>query len=271
MKTYVLYHGSCPDGFGAAWSFWRKFKNKAEYIAVYHGEEPPSMDNNSTVFIIDFSYKRETLLQLKETHDQVTIIDHHKTAKDDLNDLEDAHFNMEKSGAVLSWEYLHGNNVPTLLKYVQDRDLWHHSLKNTKEMHAYISNQPYNFEAWEKLAHDIDNDFERIVATGKDLLHHDELSVASICAQTRLISFEGHQNVPCVNTPVLNSEVGNQLLLNYPDAKFSITWYHGHDGQFKLSFRSRPEFDSSVIAKKFGGGGHPTACGCRVDFIPGTK
>ena len=33
-KIIVFYHKDCLDGFGAAWSAWKKFGNRAEYAAV---------------------------------------------------------------------------------------------------------------------------------------------------------------------------------------------------------------------------------------------
>lgn len=31
MKPPVIYHGNCADGFSAAWCFWRKYSDGADY------------------------------------------------------------------------------------------------------------------------------------------------------------------------------------------------------------------------------------------------
>ena len=43
MKTLVLYHANCPDGFGAALAAWKHFGNEAEYVPVQYGKEPPDV------------------------------------------------------------------------------------------------------------------------------------------------------------------------------------------------------------------------------------
>ncbi len=267
MKTYVVYHGSCPDGFGAAWAFWQILKDQAEYIPSYHGKPVPQFISGSKIFIVDFSYDRKTLLELSKNN-EVFLLDHHKTAKADLEGLSFVTFNMEKSGAVLAWEYLHPNTkIPHLLQYVQDRDLWQFKLPYSKEMHVYIGTIKYDFNDWDAINLDIENNFQEVVNKGKLLLAYDNQNVEAICHHARIVEFEGHK-VPSVNTTLLNSDVGNRLLDLYPDAKFSITWYMDRDGEIKLSLRSNENFDVSVIAKKYGGGGHFSAAGCRISKIP---
>ena len=268
MKTYVLYHGNCPDGFGAAWVFWKKYKDSAKYIPVSHGNPPPDMNDNSEVFIVDFSYDKKTLLDLEKKHSKITLIDHHKTAQNDLVDIDFAIFNMERSGAVLAWLYLFEQEpIPKFLEYVEDRDLWTFKLPKSQQIHAYMSNIPFDFEKWSELKESIENNFKNCAEIGNDLLIHDNNSVEDICKNVRIVDFAGFQ-VPSVNSPILNSEIGNYLALKFTKAKFALSWYQLPDGNFKVSLRSRKDFDVTPIAKQFGGGGHPQASGCKIDFIP---
>src|SRR5688500_3788876 len=101
---YVLYHGNCHDGFGAAWAARRKFGDAAVYQPVTHGYPPPTMPPGSEVLIVDFAYPRSTLLELDDQH-QVQVLDHHKTAQTDLEGLGFCIFDLERSGAMLTWEY----------------------------------------------------------------------------------------------------------------------------------------------------------------------
>jgi uncharacterized protein len=55
MKTFVLYHANCPDGFGAAFAAWLKFGETAEYIPVKYGDISPQ-HVSGTVHIVDFSF-----------------------------------------------------------------------------------------------------------------------------------------------------------------------------------------------------------------------
>ena len=67
VKNIILYHKGCSDGFGAAWSAWKKFGSKAQYIAVKYDEEPPKNLSGKTVYILDFCYSmKETENILKD-------------------------------------------------------------------------------------------------------------------------------------------------------------------------------------------------------------
>ena len=69
-KNVLLYHANCPDGFGSAYSFWKKFGDDMEYIPVKHGQPPPEGLSGKNVYIADFAYKRDILLELNENHCQ---------------------------------------------------------------------------------------------------------------------------------------------------------------------------------------------------------
>ena len=149
MTSYVLYHGGCSDGFGAAFAAWMRLQHQAtEYIPVSYGKPMPDIPDGSDVYIVDFSYSREMLISLSERC-QVRVLDHHKTAQAGLEGLPFCTFDMDKSGAVLAWEYFHpGDDVPEILLYVQDRDLWKWKMTRSKEVNAAIASHPQDFFTW---------------------------------------------------------------------------------------------------------------------------
>ena len=123
-ENMVLYHANCPDVFGAAWSFYKKYGDSAEYIPVFHGHPPPDVSGRR-VFIADFSYDRDTMIQMQKDSEFIIVLDHHKSAELQCSDLEFCHFDMSHSGAYLAWQYLFGDSsVPMLIRYIEDRDLW---------------------------------------------------------------------------------------------------------------------------------------------------
>ena len=147
----VLYHAGCDDGFGAAYAIWLKYGYKAKYIPVQYGQDFPEVSPGETVFVVDFSYPRDVLQDIANRC-KLVVLDHHKTAMDDLADLPFAHFDMNKSGAVLAWEYFHPNRpIPVLLKYVQDYDLWTKELINTEENKAWRGSFNRTFERWQTM------------------------------------------------------------------------------------------------------------------------
>ena len=89
------------------------------------------------VIIVDFSYPRDVLIKMAEDADSIIVLDHHKTAEENLKGLDFCIFDMTRSGAVMAWEHFHGKgNTPLLFQYIQDRDLWQWKLPQSKEFSA---------------------------------------------------------------------------------------------------------------------------------------
>ena len=264
MTIYVLTHAGCYDGFGASFSAWLKFGDGATYIPVQHGRPPPEIPKNSTVYIADFAYPRKILLEMKTNSPDLVVLDHHITAKDDLEGLDFAIFDMEKSGAGLAWEYFHPEKpMPALIKHIQDRDLWKFELgENTSFLHTVLVATDMRFEVWQKLMLKLEDPgtAKRVFADGKAMYQFQQTNVKKICGKA-FFEVLGGYNIPMVNTSCSWSEVGHFLLDKYPEAPFVASYTDKDDGMRLWSLRSRKDFDCSEIAKKYGGGGHKQASG----------
>ena len=53
-KPLVIYHGNCADGFSAAWCFWRKYGEDADYHAGVYQQDPPDVTGRA-VFLVDLA------------------------------------------------------------------------------------------------------------------------------------------------------------------------------------------------------------------------
>lgn len=261
MNTYILYHASCYDGFGAAWAAWKKFGDSAKYVAVQYGKPMPELSDGADIFIVDFSYPRQELLSLKARMNSLVVLDHHKTAQQDLEGLDFAIFDMDKSGAVLAWEYFHpGKPVPKLLEYVQDRDLWQWKLAQSREFSAAIQSYKMDFELWEELSWRAMVSSRRIADEGEAILRWQQQKIEAAISHAVWMKIGGHQ-VPVVNATQLMSEICNRLCKVYSDAAFAACYFDDKDGNRQWVLRSVGEFDVSSIAKQYGGGGHRNAAG----------
>ena len=60
------------------------------------------------------------------------------------------------------------------------------------------------------------------------------------------------------------SDVGHELLARHENSPFVAMYFDTKEGGRVYSLRSHPEFDCSVVAKRFGGGGHAQAAGFNV-------
>jgi oligoribonuclease NrnB/cAMP/cGMP phosphodiesterase (DHH superfamily) len=262
---YVLYHKNCTDGFGAAYAFWKKYP-EYKYIAVGYGEDVPPLPEAEHVFIVDFSYPRETLLKMREQF-LLTVLDHHKTAQEDLQGLEFAHFNMDKSGARLAWEFVHGNvEPPKIILYIEDRDLWKKVLPNSEEISAFMFQFERTFDTFKLIELSLEKQFEECVLCGLSILNYMKILINQLCSKAIKGKLNGIE-VLFVNTPILQSEVGNKLIT---DGKGEIVACYADDskGGIYVSLRSRKDIDCSGISKAFGGGGHKNASGFHVPNSP---
>lgn len=254
MGTVVLYHANCYDGFGAAYAAWKKYRDRAQYRPVQYGEEPPSLDGQQEIFILDFCYSRSLIEEMASRNGRVVIIDHHQSAMTALAGLDYTVFDLEKSAAVLAWEHFFpGVEPPRLLLYVQDYDLWQFHLPESREVSMALSSYPMDFSVWDTL------DPAELAQDGRPLLRLRSEIVKTICDEAKLVRFDGHE-VPVVNASVYGSEVGEELLRRNPGSPFSVSYYD-RAGQRHWSLRSRPDFDVSLVARKYGGGGHRQAAG----------
>lgn len=257
----IIYHGRCSDGFGGAWAAWKKFGSNAQYIGASYGE-PPRLDiKNKEAYFIDFCYKEEALKELIKNNKRVTLIDHHKTSVD-LAPLthEPLHSN-DNSGAVLAWQYFHPKKpVPKLLQYVEDTDIWKFTLPKSKELFAFLETQPYDFNAWNKLANKFEraDDRKKFAEKGSAILGHDDALINQLISYNVVpVLFEGRE-VLSINSPIFHSVLGHRLVEKRPP--FAIVWSE-QPGERRVSLRSIGDVDVSAIAKKYGGGGHKNASG----------
>jgi oligoribonuclease NrnB/cAMP/cGMP phosphodiesterase (DHH superfamily) len=259
---YVLYHNNCYDGFGAAYSAWKSLGDSAKYIPVSYGAPPPAMPDAELIYIVDFSYFPEVLAKLAETC-PVVVIDHHKTAEERLKDFKAPNltviFDMTKSGALLTWEYFHGDGfkqAPALIRHISDRDLWKFEMEGSKEIHSALVSYPFDFEVWDKF------EVDKLKAEGVTCERFEKSVVDKICKGAFKRKVDDYV-VPVVNTTQSWSEVGHELLQRFPEAPF-VASFTIFDDQVMWSLRSRPDFDVSAIAKKYGGGGHAQAAGFKA-------
>lgn len=264
MSTFVLYHHPCWDGHGAAWAAKRYIDTlpggkETQYVGVTYGQPMPEIPDGSDIMMLDFSYKRAEMEVLRARSASLLVIDHHKSAQIELEGFPNTVFDMDHSGAYLTWEFFFPDKpVPSLLRYVEDRDMWWHKLPKTHEINAWIASYPKDFEVWDCLANDIG---QVAIVEGAAILRFKDQKVQEIADHATLVEWQEYGMIPAVNTSCLMSEVAAELLVRHPETKFSCYWFDTATGDRQWGLRSVGEFDVSTVAKKNGGGGHKHAAG----------
>jgi oligoribonuclease NrnB/cAMP/cGMP phosphodiesterase (DHH superfamily) len=251
----VLYHDDCADGFGAAWAIWKRFPH-AQFHPVKHGYPPPDGLEDHHVVIADFSYGRDIIEGIAKKTASLCILDHHVTAQEALTGLPYAHFDLDRSGAVLAWEWAHDEPLPWLLQYIQDKDLWQWQLPNSREINAALGSYPYDFPVWDGLRQEV------LEVEGRGILRYENMLVKKITGEAVMITLHG-ERVPAVYSPMLTSQIGEVLSRDHP---FCVIW-HQRDGRRYFSLRSQANGVSvAKIAAHYGGGGHTHAAGFSVSL-----
>lgn len=265
-RPLVIYHANCLDGFGAAYAaychFGRENGCRCDFVAAAHGQPPPEAAGRD-VYIVDFSYHRGVLKALCQKAGTVTVIDHHITAEKELAGLELEHanlrvvFDMEKSGAVLAWEYFHTTPPPRLLLHVQDRDLWRFELEGTNDVYAALAARQFDFGVW-----------EGFVTGGEPLAALMAEGAAINLYRRRMIELHREKafmaRIAGYEVPVVNcyEDIASDLLAELAPGHPFAAAYQDQGTLRKWSLRSDVSgADVAEIAARFGGGGHRHSAG----------
>lgn len=264
----IGYHADCPDGFCAAFIAHKRWP-RAELAPLTHGQTRP-LDKfaGKDVLIVDFSYNRDVMEQIRYVTRKLLVLDHHKTAEAELAGLDYCEFDMNRSGAQMSWDYCFGATTktrPWYVEYVADRDLWKWNLPDSKEINAYIMILGHEVTIWEELEDMMPG---RIMQYGTGIRTYIEHYIGKVCEQ----SYTGHWDnftVSIVNVPYLNiSDIANELCNRGAD--IGMGWFVRGDGQMQFSLRSvKNNVDVSALAKIYGGGGHLQAAGFELPYVQG--
>lgn len=297
-KALCIYHGNCADGFGAAWSVRYALGENVEFHPGVYQEPPPDVAGRD-VILVDFSYKRDVLLEMGKTARSILVIDHHKSAAEDLapdgnyivdfgsysgnltwqrfldNVYQDecegtpyariyAIFDMNRSGAAMAWDFFVGGERVRLIDHIEDRDLWRFELDGTREIQAVVFSYPYDFDVWDDLMarSQADADLGRMIEEGAAIERKHHKDVAELVETFKRRMVIGGHEVWAANLPyTLTSDAGNLMAQGEP---FAACYWDTPNGRV-FSLRSTDDgLDVSAIAKQYGGGGHRNASGFRL-------
>ena len=285
-----IYHFPCDDGFAAAWVAKKKWPD-ITLAPTNYGQAFPDVDiSGKNVLIADFSYKPDALLVLAKRAASVVVLDHHKTARADLEqfnittsdglfrltDVETAmglakdrvaaHFDMDRSGAMLTWNFCFPDEAaPVFIQFIEDRDLWRFRLKETRAFSLYLRSFPYDLDVWSNIAHRLDFQANAVIWEAEAIERFYDQKLAEMLPTATLKTVGKWSGVPVAHAPyAFASDLAHELLKAHPQAPFAAVVVDAYGGR-TYSLRSEDSRqDVSEVAKTFGGGGHRNAAGFRV-------
>lgn len=284
-----IYHGACDDGFGAALAVHLALDGEVELFPGVHMQPPPPDETlrDRDVMLVDFSYKRPVLEKVMEQCSSLLVLDHHKTAQEDLEFLASAQprwsdhlawasrhqspverkcpgaalFDMKRSGAMIAWNYFHPHvDAPLFFKYLMDRDLWLQVLENGTDFSIALRSYPQEIDVWKRLLYQA----SELIREGPPIKRYYLQKIGEM-KKTAVRRKLGGYDVPVCNAPYFAaSELAGELCANEPFA--ACYFFNGVGWQFSL--RSDGRVDVGNFALLFGGGGHPNAAGFTCAALP---
>lgn len=271
-ETLVIYHADCLDGLGAAWSAFCKLGAQVRYIPARYGDAIPDFGPGAALYILDFSYPPQQLVDASAKAGRIILIDHHVTAMEQCDEFFKAHpqpenlsinFDMSRSGCVLAWQYFFQDLVPPqILLHIEDRDLWRFKLEGTREITtALYERMPISFAEIGAI------DPAELLAVGRIQVKQFTGMVQRLAKSSHSVSVAGRVGL-AVNAPSLFSSDLGHVLAEKSGTFGMIYHYDGRKQQWSFSLRSIGDYDVGHLAQSFGGGGHRNAAGFVLDNNP---
>jgi hypothetical protein len=291
-----IYHFPCDDGFASAWVARKRWPDIVMAPTNY-GQMFPDVDfRGKNVLIADFSYKPDAISELMMSYGarSIVMLDHHKTAQDDLKDFQIiplgaqftadaveallgaahalgrppviARFDMEHSGAALTWEFCFPDEpVPVFIQFIEDRDLWHFRLKETRAFSLYLRSFPMDFAVWDHIAEQVVADPNGVVGSALMIERFYDQKLAEMLPTATLKQIGKWKDVPVAHAPyAFASDLANELLKAHPAAPFAAVVVDAYGGRTYSLRSDDTRQDVSEVARMFGGGGHRNAAGFRM-------
>jgi oligoribonuclease NrnB/cAMP/cGMP phosphodiesterase (DHH superfamily) len=256
--------------------------SKDDFFEINYGIDFPHkmIGRDETVFILDFSIPKEDMLKLLVKTDNVHWIDHHVTAIDKYEDIEDFEGIRDGtevySGCELTWMYLNIKNlqtekledyyedIPYYIRLIGDRDTWQWRYKD-QTLNYFAGAELYEQDPmnkdWEYL-----KNTKKIIEEGKIVEHYKRNHYKEYLHDYAYeVEFEGYK-ANIVNVSKCDSKIFDSIE-NLHEMQI---WYVFDGKKYRVSLRSVEDCDIDVgsIAQKYGGGGHRHASGFECDKLP---
>lgn len=276
-QPLILYHGrNCSDGFGAALAAWQFYDGQAEFVGLDHGDVQTLADlpavQGRAVYILDFSFTMDILQGIEERAAKLVMLDHHKSAAEKLTGFACrcgvVHFDMNKSGARLAWEFFYPHHpVPALIAYIEDRDIWKWEFPQSAAFLSALDMEPKEFPRWQEIAAFSPEQLGSFMARGEAMDAKYRKMATDLAENAQPLVFNGIEGLMLNIPSIFHSLIGD--ILSAKTGTFALMWSAGAKG-IKVGLRSQRNFDCIALAESMGGGGHAQACGFKmgIDRLP---
>ena len=280
-KAVVFYHKADFDGVcSAAILYWSPAldalngKNlvfvPSDYPADTVWEENKHLvDKDTTVIIVDFSLGPNVMPGLRDIAKEVIWCDHHISAIRDSKELgydDMLGSRSEKyAGCELTWTFFNPSiPMPDAVRMLGRYDVWDHSQQACVHfqygMREAIPVMDYMDILWEDLlGSQSPLSYHEIMDRGETLYGYQRSQNARVAKSSCYeLEFQGYKAI-AIHRSHINMQFFDSV---FDESRHDMVMAIGFNGESaKISMYTSKDIDLSVLAKKFGGGGHAKACG----------
>ena len=266
--TILCLHHNDSDGRASGAIVRYALGSQVQLFEIDYGEPVPweRIQVAERVIIVDYSLSILEMQRIAADHELIWI-DHHISAIQALGELSNSIAgirDISAAGCVLCWRFFFPDQpLPTAIILIGDRDIWRQAEPDSPAFNEGLIHehtQPDNDALWLPLLKNEPIAIQKLINKGKILL---EARLVAIRRQvTRFgyqVGFEGHRTL-AINRAG-DGDLGHHMLsLGYEIAYCYVDGYQNNQLTTFVTLYAN-EVDVSVIARKFGGGGHRGAAG----------
>ena len=267
MRTLCIYHND-TDGRASAAIVRRALGQEISLYEMKYGDSLPLEEVlvADHIIIVDFSLPPDDMKRLASYH-QLTWIDHHKTAIEELCGIAD-HLpgirDINEAACVLTWKYFYPEEkIPLSVQLIGDRDIWRWVHSDTGPFNEGLfqkNTNPRHDKLWEALLTNDRTLINQLIENGTTLRKARLKTIQSSASRYGFaVLFEGYR------TLAINFRGSGDLGEHIRNNGYQIGYCYIDntlDGELCtfVTLYSK-EIDVAEIAHRFGGGGHAGAAG----------
>ena len=271
-KKVICYFHDDMDGMASA-AIVKKRYPQAVLVRCQYGKDIVFEEGYDTCIVVDYSFSKNEMEKLNESHTNFCWIDHHKSAKEDLKDFwewteVDGIRRLDKAACELTWEHFYPDEqCPMIIQHIGDVDLWEFNLKNSKEIveALYLEvKEPEDLILERNLQN---QNLHNLFGTGYILLlakdkrceaYFKKGGKCRLRADPNLDKRAFYDNCYGINA---SSDISDACAYAIEQGyNICVDFFFVND-KWIISLRSKGDLDVSEIAKNYGGGGHKNASG----------
>ncbi len=268
-----FYHSADLDGKCSA-AIVKMAHPECVLYRINYGQPFPwqLVKEHANVWMVDYGLQPFSDMEKLNEMCHLVWIDHHKTAIADMEKSSQEFEGIQEEGSGACqwvWRYLHPKiHTPAAIQLLAQYDVWNHDNPYTLPFQYGMRLEdldPNDIDSWNKVCDNKSGYANEITEKGRIVQEYiKNHSKALCCASAHDIEFEGYKCI-CINVPLINSLTFDSIEnVDEYDIRVSFYW---KKYQWTVSLYS-DKVDCSVIAKKYGGGGHPGASGFQCDELP---